>query len=124
MFLNRRQRREMLRQRGILRIISKMNFFSETKTKIRESNREEGRKMQQARADQYDKLNSERLEAILESAKQSWIAFGYIDSEIAMLEEAWALMAVKTKETYREDKKRARQLNRDAQASLNSRLNG
>lgn len=124
MFLSRRQRREMLRQNGILKVISKMNFLGETRSKIRQQNMEQGRKMMQARADQNDKLNAERLEATLERMKETWASIGYNDAEMTMLEEAWSIMVVKDMETYKEDKKRARQLTSEAQASRAARLNG
>ena len=120
-FLNRRQRREMLRQRGILRAISKMSFFSETKTKIREQNREDGRKRHEAWVDHLETIRHSSLEERLAIAKENWKASGYNQEEIDMLEEAWAIGAVKNKETYREDKKKRLALQKKAEASRRNR---
>lgn len=120
-FLNRRQRREMLRQRGILRAISKMSFFSETKTKIREQNREDGRKRHEAWVDHLETIHHSGLEERLAIAKENWKASGYNQEEIDMLEEAWAIGAVKNKETYREDKKKRLALQKEAEASRRNR---
>ena len=53
--------------------------------------------------------------------KDTWREIGYNDKEINMLEEAWALSIVKDRETYQEDKKKRRQLVKEAKASLDSR---
>lgn len=121
MFLGRRQRREMLRQRGILRLVSKMSFLSETRTKIREQNSEQGRQQHQAWLDHLEKQQTERLEAKLESMKSVWTSIGYNEAEIAMLEEAWALTVIKDQQTWKEDRKKARQLMQEAAQSRASR---
>jgi len=120
-FLNRRQRRYMLKERGILKQISKLSFFSETRTKIREQNMEQGRKMHQAWLDHIEKQHGEALEQKLESVKETWASIGYNAKEIAMLEEAWALTAIKDKETWRQDIKKARQLQKEAALSRANR---
>ena len=116
-FLSRRQRRYMLKERGILKQISKLSFFSETRTKIREQNMEQGRKMQQAWLDHIEKQQGEALEQKLESVKETWSNVGYNAEEIAKLEEAWALTVIRDKETWREDRKKARLLQKEAQES-------
>jgi len=123
MFLNRRQRRQMLRERGLLRLISKMSFFNPTKAAIRQQNMEQGRKAHEARWDAIDKNTSERLEALLNSAKEGWVSSGYNDTEIKMLEEAWVLSTIKDKESYRENKKRVKQLRREVETSFSERNN-
>ena len=57
-----------------------------------------------------EELNATRLEATLDAAKLTWNEQGYNAAEIEMLEEAWALGAIKNKETYREDKKLRKEL--------------
>lgn len=116
--LNRRQRRQMLRERGLLRYISKMTFTNPTKSSIRQQNMEQGRKIHEARWDAIEQAESERLEAALTIAKERWSVSGYNDAEIVKLEEAWALSTVKNKESYREDKKRAKQLRNEVEASF------
>ena len=108
MLLNRRQRRQMLRERGVLRLISKMNFMSPQRKQLREQNMENGRKLHQQHVDQIDAKNAQLLEARLEKAKVIWNEQGYNVEEIKLLEEAWSLSSIKVKETYREDKKEAK----------------
>jgi hypothetical protein len=111
----------MLRERGILKQISKLSFFSETRTAIREQNREQGRQMHQAWLDHLEGQQAERLEAKLELIKETWANIGYNTEEIAKLEEAWALTTVKDKNTWKEDRKKARQLLQDAAESRANR---
>ena len=120
-FLSRRQRRQMLRERGILKQISKLSFLSENRTAIREQNREQGRQMHQAWLDHLESQQAERLEAKLESMKETWANVGYNAEEIAKLEEAWALTTVKDKQTWKEDRKKARQLQQEAAESRANR---
>jgi len=47
---------------------------------------------------------------------------GHNDDEIKLLEEAWLLMNIKNKETFKQDKKEAKRLIKEAKESLNSRL--
>ena len=121
MLLSRRQRRFMLKQRGLMRYISKLSFFSETKTAVRKENMENGKKLHNMHLDNVERMQSENLEATLNSMKETWSNIGYNAEEISKLEEAWAMTTVKDKETYKEDKKRARLLMREAQESLQAR---
>lgn len=121
-FLSRRQRRYMLKERGILKQISKLSFFSETRTKIRQQNMEQGRKMHQAWLDHIEKQQGEVLEQRLESVKETWANIGYNVEEIAKLEEAWALTVIRDKETWREDRKKARLLQKEVQESRAKRV--
>jgi len=114
MLLNRRQRRHMLRERGIMKIISKLGFFHPTKVQLREQNMENGRKLHQQHVDANESRRATQLEAALETAKSVWKDSGYNQEEMLLLEEAWAISAVKNKETYREDKKRAKLLRKQA----------
>lgn len=120
---NRRQRRYMMKQNGMLRYLSKLSFFHPTKAAIRQQNMENGRKIQEARLDAVEKANHERLEAALNNMKETWANQGYNETEIAQLEEAWAMTAVKDKETYQQDKKESRRLMKEARASLLARNN-
>jgi hypothetical protein len=121
--LNRRQRRYMMKQNGMLKYLSKLSFFHPTKAAIRQQNMENGRKMQEARLDAAEKAQAERLEAALERMKETWSNIGYNKEEMAMLEEAWALTAIKDRETYRADVKQSRKLMKEAAASLAARNN-
>jgi len=84
---------------------------------------ENGRKIQEARLDAAEKAQAERLEAALERMKETWSNIGYNKEEMAMLEEAWALTAIKDRETYRADVKQSRKLMKEAAASLAARNN-
>ena len=55
--------------------------------------------------------------------RNTWADMGYNESEIAMLEEAWTLTAVKDSDPvqFRADKKKSRQLMKEAQQSLAAR---
>ena len=53
--------------------------------------------------------------------KDSWKKQGYNAEEINKLEEAWALGVIKDKENYRANRKKAKQLNKEARASLAAR---
>jgi len=121
MLLNRRQRRQMLKERGILKLISKMSFLSLQKSQIRAQNMENGRKLHQQHVDKIDAKNAQILEEKLEVAKKSWSDYGYNADEIKMLEEAWSLSVIKNKETYRSDKKESRRLKKQAEDSKANR---
>lgn len=110
----RRQRRYMLKERGILKQVSKLSFFNPVRSNLRTQNMENGRKMHSQHMDIVEQRNGELLEAKLESMKNTWREIGYNDAEINLLEEAWSLTAIKDRETYRADKKRARQLMNEA----------
>lgn len=122
----------MMKQRGILKYISKLPFLGETRTRIRQENIENGRKLHQMHLDRIEQANAERLERILEGytneegekvpgLKNNWKEQGYNQKEIDMLEEAWALSVIKDKETYQADKKKRRALQKEAKASRDSR---
>jgi len=110
----RRQRRYMLKERGILKQVSKLSFFNPVRSNLRTQNMENGRKMHSQHMDIVEQRNGELLEAKLESMKNTWREIGYNDAEINLLEEAWSLTTIKDPETYRADKKRARQLMNEA----------
>ena len=129
---NRRQRRAMLKQQGILRHLSKLPFLGETRTNFRAKNLETGKQIHNNLIERIEQANAERLEIILEGytneegervpgLKDNWKEQGYNQKEIEMLEEAWALTTIKDKETYREDKKKAKSLRKEAKNLLASR---
>ena len=107
---NRRQRRAYLKQQGIIKALAKMPYFGEVRSKVRSENIAYGKKLQAENTRRIEELNATRLEAALDLAKNSWKEQGYNATEMELLEEAWALNAIKDKETYREDKKKRKQL--------------
>ena len=129
---SRKQRRYMMKQRGILKYISKLPFLGETRTRIRQENIENGKRLHQMHLDRIEQANAERLERILEGytneegekvpgLKDNWKEQGYNQKEIDMLEEAWSLSVIKDKETYQADKKKRRALQKEATASRDAR---
>lgn len=117
--LTRRNRRWMLRQQGALRYVQALPL--KDKIQIMRSNIENGRKLHQQHLDRIEQQQAIALEAKLESVKETWTKIGYNAEEIALLEEAWSLNVIKDKETYRADRKKARQLQKEAQALMQAR---
>jgi|TARA_R100000501_G_scaffold17311_1_gene32093 hypothetical protein len=117
---NHKDRRRALKYVGALKEKGKLNFADRMKA-IRE-NQQRGREIHQANLEQREKELGERLEEKESSAIQSWKVRGYNDEEIEMLKEAWAILAVKDKETWHTDKKVARKLMKSADALRNKRL--
>jgi len=107
----------------MLKYLSKLSFFHPTRSAIRQQNLENGRKIQQARMDLFEKAQAERLEAALKLMKETWSNAGYNKEEMLMLEEAWAMTAVKDKETYQADKRQSRKLMKEAANLLAARKN-
>jgi len=121
--LNRKQKRYMMKQNGMLKYLSKLSPFHPTKVAIRNQNLEDGRKAHQANTDAVEKARAEYFESKLEKVKGTWSNLGYNQSEIKMLEEAWTITTLKNKETYREDRKEAKRLRKKAMESLINRKN-
>ena len=109
----------MLRQQGALRYVQSLPL--KDKIQIMRSNIENGRKLHQQHLDRIEQQQAIALEAKLESVKETWTKIGYNAAEIALLEEAWSLNVIKDKETYRADRKKARQLQKEAQALMQAR---
>lgn len=118
---NRRERRRRLKQQGILRYLSKLSFFNPIRANFRAENIKTGKRIQEIRRERIEKEWEEFFEAKIASMKETWYDLGYNAKEIALLEEASIISFVKNKETYREDKKRAQALTREAAESLASR---
>ena len=72
--------------------------------------------------EQMEKERYERLEHASAEYEKKCKKEGYNQEEIDMLLEAYALELVKDKETWQEDKKRRKQLRKDALESKIKRL--
>ena len=118
---NRRQRRAYLKQQGIIKALAKMPYFGEVRSKVRSENIAYGKKLHAENTRRIEELNATRLEAALDLAKNSWKEQGYNATEMELLEEAWALNAIKDKETYREDKKKRKKLLAQVKESVTNR---
>ena len=119
--MNRRQRRYMLKQQGVLKYLSGLNFLGEVRSGFRAQNIENGKKIHQQNLDALEKTNAAILESKLESMKTTWTSIGYNKSEIDKLEEAWSMSVIKDKETRKEDKQTIKKLQREVAQSLRSR---
>ena len=118
---NRRQRRHMMRQQGVLKYLSKLSFLGEVRSNFRKQNMENGRKIHQQNLDANDKVNHAMLEEKLASMKETWTSIGYNKSEIDKLEEAWSLSVIKDKSSRKKDKQTIKKLQREVQESFQSR---
>ena len=118
---NRRQRRHMMRQQGVLKYLSKLPFLGEVRSNFRKQNMENGRKVHQQNLDAMDKVNHAVLEEKLASMKETWASIGYNKSEIDKLEEAWSLTVIRDKSSRKEDKQTIKKLQREVRESFQSR---
>ena len=107
---NRRMRRMQMKESGVLGAISKLPYSHPVKKQIRQQNQENGRRIHQMHVDRHEAAMATFYEERLQSAKSDWLGQGYVKEEVELLEEAWVLSTVKDKESYREDKKKAKAL--------------
>lgn len=118
---SRRQRRENYRRAGFLRIKNTYNPLGEVMRNWYARTAEEGRKLHEAHTKMVQDQIEEALQTRLNKSKETWTELGYNEAEMAMLEEAFALRNVKTRETLTEDRKKAKQLEREALKLKNAR---
>lgn len=111
---SRRQRRENYRRAGFLRIKNGYNPMGEVMRNWYARTAEEGRRLHEAQTKMVQEQIEEALQIRLNKSKETWTELGYNEAEIAMLEEAFALRAVKTRETLTADRKKAKQLEKEA----------
>ena len=115
---NRRERRRQLKAAGMLRVKNMYGPFTEVgklwyaKTSSEGAKLEEQNKIRLERQrDEFFAMKDAAIRVSLEEA-------GYSSKQIELMQEAWALTEIKDKETYRADKKKAKDLLRQAR-SLN-----
>ncbi len=118
---NRRQRRLAMKYQGLLKAKSKLPFHKWME--VTKENLQRGKELHAVNTDIIEKGIAERLESIEERQIIAWREVGYNEDEIKMLREANAILSVKDKETWKADKKEARQIMKEARESLNKRLN-
>lgn len=111
---NRKERRAQLKQAGVLKYLSKKSFLDPIRSNFRAENIETGKKIQEAKKEKIEKQLEVTFNSKLEAMKITWTKIGYDANEMTLLEEALVLTFVKDKDTYREDKKRAKELNKQA----------
>ena len=112
--MNRRTKRAMYKQYGMLKERKNWSIFSEKAIEWRERMREEGRNAHEQNTNRMNDILENQLQVKLDSSKENWKKMGYNEEEIKKLEEAWVIGAFKSKETYREDKKKAKRLLKEA----------
>lgn len=120
---SRRQRRAQFRAAGYLQIKNMFGRFSEQGRAWYDKMAADGKAAHEAHVNRVQDDLENQLQTKLNSAKEVWSSLGYNETEVAQLEEAWLLDAVKNKETYRADKKEARRLRKEAQESRKARMN-
>jgi hypothetical protein len=121
-----------LPRRSVRRKMLKMNGFFKSKgqlgfndwLKITSQTLTRGREYEQNNSDMRDKAISSSLEKAELNLIENWKLIGYDQQEIDKLREANAILAVKDLSTWREDKKLAVKLMREAKESLIQRMNG
>ena len=121
--VSRRQRRAQLSAMGYLKIKNMLSPLSTEGIQLRESLRASSKAAKEAHEKRIMDQLEEQLAQKAESLKETWKQLGYNDAEIEMLSEAFFTLAVKNKQTLREDKKAARKLMKDAKDLLIERFN-
>jgi hypothetical protein len=115
--MNRRERRQAYKSMGILKAKNKLSPLSTERCEIRRRNRADGEAKHRAMLDEYDKLTYEQVEHASSKYEKKLKAAGYDTTEIEMLMEAFALENIKHKETYKADRKKAKELKAAAKKS-------
>lgn len=112
--MNRRQRRWQLRAAGMLRVKNMYGPFTEVGRLWYNKTREEGAKLHAQNTQAVEKARDVYFAELDARIRASHKEAGYTDAQIELMMEAWILTAIKDPETYREDRKRARQLMKQA----------
>jgi len=117
---NGRQRRAAMKSNGFFKM--KKNLTRKDRNKLREDNIKRGNEIFEKNLEVFEKSKAKQLEKIEERQIKNWKKQGYNDSEIEMLREANAIITVKDKDSWKTDKKHARQLMKDAHKLKMERL--
>jgi len=116
---SRSQRRMAMKHQGLLK--QKRNLSLLDWTKLCKEIRAKGNEIQEANAERCENIAFAKLEEIEASKMLAWKTEGYNDKEIEKLREAYSIMAVKNKDTWKTDKKIARNIIKEARLSLQKR---
>jgi hypothetical protein len=120
---SRRQRRSQLAAMGYLKIKNMYSPLNGPGEAWYDKTRNDGNQAHEAFLNRVQDDIENQLQIKVNGLKESWKEQGYNDAEIKMLEEAWILVNIKNKLTYKEDKKKSADLQKQARESLNARLN-
>lgn len=118
---NRKERRWALKQRGFLKIKNMYNRFHPVAVQWYATRMQEGRQIHNNNTEAIEKAQYEFLLGREQKQRELYTEMGYNEAELEMVLESWRLLAVKNKDTRREDKREATRLAREAQASFLSR---
>ena len=119
---NRRERRAAMKYQGMLKAKSKLPF--KEWMKMTSETIKAGKEIHAANVDAIDKRLTQQLEDMDAKNVEKWTEEGYTKKEIEKLREASAILAVRYKETWQEDKKVARKLMKEVRESYYKRKNG
>jgi hypothetical protein len=119
---NRRERRFMMKARGILKMKSRLPFSKWTEL-IQESIKA-GNEQLKSNADLFERSVSKQLEQKELKMIEYWKSQGFKNNEIEKLRDAYAILSVRFLDTWKSDKKDARKLINEANQSLLNRING
>lgn len=118
---SRRQRREMYRRAGFLKIKNSYNPLGPVMINWYAKTKEEGERIHEAHIKMVQDQIEEALQTRLNASKETWVELGYNEAEIKMLEEAFSLRNVKNRETFTADRKQAKRLEKEAYKLKSSR---
>lgn len=119
---NRRERRAAMKYQGMLKAKSKLPF--KEWMKMTSETLKAGKEIHAANMDAADKSITQQLEDRESKLIENWKEQGYTKEEIEKLREADAILTVKHKETWHQDKKVARKLMKEVKESYYRRKNG
>ena len=112
--MNRRQRRWQLKSAGMLRVKNMYNPFTEVGQLWYNKTREEGRKLHMDNLNRIERQRDEFYAEKEASIRSNMESLGYSNEKMDLLIEAWTLTVIKDPETYRADRKQARELRKQA----------
>ena len=118
----RKYRRDTYKRMGLLKAKNGWGRFSEKGIAWYGLKQEEGRDFHEKHMRMVNDQIEEQLGSKLNSLKETWKELKYSEKEIEMLEESFTLRNIKDKETWREDRKRAKSLVKEANKSKKERL--
>ena len=112
--MNRRQRRFQLKAAGMLRVKNMYGPYTEVGQLWYNKTREEGAKLYMDTLNRIERQRDEFYAQKEASIRANMESLGYSKEQMDLLIEAWTLTVIKDPETYRADRKRARELRQQA----------
>lgn len=118
---NRRNKRGTYRQAGFLKVKNTFAFGGEIRNSWYAKTIGDGREAHNQMVQRTQESIENQIQTILNSVKETWTKVGFNEAEIKMLEEAYSLTEIKQRDTLTSDRKLAKKLLKEANASLLSR---